>query len=109
MTTSKSVASLFVKEPMHWGLRGDPYLWREMSAHFEQMPLPDAADELISLIETTFEVLTTHSISEREMFFMERFSHEGMSSGHISPDFWRETGIPMMRDRYFEAKSTTDD
>ena len=69
------VASLFDKEPMHWGLRGDPYLWKQISAHFEQTPLPDSADELISLIETTFERLTGHSISEREMFFIERFSH----------------------------------
>jgi hypothetical protein len=109
MTTGNTVASLFEKEPMHWGLRGDPYLWREMSAHFEQVPLPDSADELISLLETTFERLTTHSISEPEMFFMERFSHGGMSSGHISPDFWRETVIPMLLDRYLETNSPTTD
>jgi hypothetical protein len=103
------VASLFDKEPMQWGLRGDPYLWREMSAQFEQTPLPDAADELISIIETTFEKLTGHSIAERETFFLECFSHGGMSSGHIFPDFWRQEVLPLMRARYFEMKNTTND
>ena len=106
MTNFKTVASLFEKEPMHWGLRGDPYLWQEMHTSFEKTPLRDSAERLVELIESTFETFTGHSISERNMFFLERFSYGGMSSEHISPDFWREAVIPIMRARYFEMKST---
>jgi len=81
-------------------LRGDPYLWREMRLHFEQTPLPATADELDTLIEVTFETLTGHSISAKQPFFIERFSHGGMSSGQVSPDFWRDTVIPLIRARY---------
>ena len=101
---SKTVALLFDKEPSQWGLRGDPYLWREMRTYLEKTPLPASADELIALIETTFETLTGHWISEREMFFIECFSHGGMSSGHISPEFWAEQAIPMLLERYRESK-----
>jgi len=102
MTSLKTVAALFENEPMRWGLRGDPYLWREMRLHFEQTPLPTTAEGLDTLIEAMFASLTDHSISEKEPFFIERFSHGGMSSGQISPDFWRDTIIPLMRARYTE-------
>jgi hypothetical protein len=103
MAKIETVASLFLKEPIQWGLRGDPYLWREMRSHFERVPLPAAADELSTLIETAFELLTGHSISTSNHFFVERFSHGGMSSGHISPDFWRNEAIPLLRARYAET------
>ena len=109
MTSLKTIASLFEKEPPHWGLRGDPHLWNEIRTSFEQTPLPDSAEELIALIQTMFTTLTGHSISERTMFFIERFSHGGMSSGHISPDFWRDEVIPMMHGRFIEVKSKSNE
>ncbi len=103
MVRAETVASLFQEEPVQWGLRGDPYLWREMRSHFERIPLPATADELSILIETAFESLTGHSISASNPFFVERFSHGGMSSGHISPEFWRDKAISLLRDRYAET------
>ena len=72
MSPILTVATLFEPEPSHWGLRGDPHLWREMRAHFEETPLPNSADEMAALIETTFELLTGHSISEKETLFQNR-------------------------------------
>jgi len=109
MADSDSVASLFDEEPSQWGLRGDPNLWREMRTYLEKTPLPASADELIVLIETIFEALTGHAISERNFFLIERFSEGGLSRGMISPEFWRDNVLPMMRVRYFEMKSTTDE
>ena len=106
---SKTVALLFDKEPSQWGLRGDPYLWREMRIYLEKTPLPASADELIALIEMIFEALTGHPISERNFFLVERFSDGGMSRGLISPEFWRDKVLPIMRVRYFVMKSTTDE
>ena len=109
MTNPKMVAALFEEEPMHWGLRGDPYLWSEMRTCFEETPMPESADELISLVETMFEALTNHPISERDFFFIERFSDDGMSRGMISPEFWRDKILPMLRVRYVDMKNTTDE
>ena len=103
MTSLRTVASLFDKEPAQWGLRGDPHLWREMRTHFAQTPLPDSADELVTLLESTFKSLTGHPITESQAFFVEHFDHGGMSGGHIDPNFWLEKAIPLLRARYAEA------
>ena len=87
-------------------MRGDPYLWNEMRDHFAETPLPETADELIDLIETTFEQLTEHSISEeKKHIFIERLSHGGMSSGMISLEFWRDKSIPLIRERFDKLES----
>lgn len=100
MTRIKTMASLFEKEPHQWGLRGDPYLWREMREHFARTPTPATADELTALIESAFESLTGHPITEPMPFLIERFSHGGMSSGMVSAEFWRDKVIPMLRERF---------
>lgn len=104
MARAETIAALFQEGgPKQWGLRGDPHLWREMQSHFEQTALPATADELSALIETAFESLTGHSISAGDPFFVERFSHGGMSSGYVSPSFWRDKAIPLLRARYAET------
>ena len=103
MVRKVTVASLFQEEPVQWGLRGDPYLWREMRSHFERTSLPDTAAELRVLIEIAFESLTGHSISASREFIVERFKHGGMSSGYISPDFWRDEAIPLLCARYSQT------
>ena len=109
MTNPKTVATLFEEEPMRWGLRGDPHLWNEMREHFEEKPLPESVDELIKLIETLFEALTGHPISERDSFVVERISDGGMSRGMISPEFWRDKVLPMLRVRYFDIQKTINE
>lgn len=100
MKTSKTIASLFEERPFRWGLRGDPFLWQEMRAHFDEIPLPASTRELAELIEAAFALLTGHPLSESEPFFIERFSHGGMSSGMVSPEFWRDKAIPMLQERF---------
>jgi molybdenum cofactor cytidylyltransferase len=107
MTSAETVAALFREEPQRWGLRGDPFLWREMRSQFEQTPLPATADELKDLLETAFETLTGQPISAAHPFFVERFSHGGMSSGYLSPDFWRDAAIPLLCARYAEMRGAS--
>ncbi len=104
MAKPKTVADLFQKEPMNWGLRGDPYLWEEMRRHFEHVPLPSAADELAVLIGAAFKALTGRPISALKAFHLERSSHGGMSSGHISPEFWRDKAVPLLCNRYNQGR-----
>ena len=100
MAETQTMVSLFDTKPIQWGLRGDPHLWQEMRTHFEPIPLPATASEVSVLVEAAFETLTGHSIVGDEHFFVERFSHGGMSSGYISPKFWRETVMPLLHARY---------
>jgi len=104
LNNPKSIAAFFEERPYQWGLRGDPHLWNEMSEHFARNPIPVSADELIHLIETAFELSTGHSISKEVNFYVARFSHGGMSSGMVSPEFWRNKVIPMVKERFVAIK-----
>jgi hypothetical protein len=104
MAMPLSVSELFTKEPVQWGLRGDPYLWREMKQILSSARYPDTVDALVALIETAFEQLTGYPVSHQDFIYVERYSHGGMSSGHVSPEFWRDTAIPLLRKRYGKTK-----
>jgi hypothetical protein len=98
--TTRTIGALLEEEPIQWGLRGDPYLWREMRQRFADAPLPGTVEELIALVEQEFAVLTGHQVSEPEHFYIERYNHGGMSGGGISPEFWRERALPLLVARY---------
>lgn len=93
------VATLFEDEPRRWGLRGDPYLWREMRREFEGVECPATSEGLAFLIEKAFEELTGFPISHAAPFHVEKYSHGGMSSGYVDPKFWRETAVPLLQGR----------
>jgi len=97
-----SISTLFLPEPAQWGLRGDPYLWREMAGRFQGVPLPKSSSELRSAIEEAFLELAGHPVSYGRDFRVVRHAHGGMSSGCISTEFWRERGVPLLVFR-FEA------
>jgi molybdenum cofactor cytidylyltransferase len=100
MQTNKSVADLFEEEPTHWGLRGDPYLWRDMKATLRTAMYPGTEEQLTALLEQTYQQLTGVALTNPDPVFVERYSHGGMSSGSVSPQFWAETAIPLLRARY---------
>lgn len=95
-----SISTLFSPEPVQWGLRGDPYLWREMAEHFQGVPLPESSCQLTSALQAMFLKLTGHPVSYEQRFKVERHAHGGMSSGGIATEFWRECGIPLLVSRF---------
>lgn len=94
------VSDIFEDEPSQWGLRGDPYLWRELKARLDAMDMPETPEQLKSMIEKEYEMVTGYSINHQECFRVEKFAHGGLSSGGISPAFWHERGIPMLVNRH---------
>lgn len=94
------VSTLFEDEPEQWGLRGDPYLWRELKERLDRTELPESPEQLKQIIEEEYEAATGHSINHMKHFGVERFKHGGMSSGGISPEFWINIGIPMLIKRH---------
>jgi hypothetical protein len=103
MCTEKTIASLFQDEPTRWGLRGDPHLWRDMKATLGDTTYPDTEEQLTALIEQTYQQLTGVPLTNPDPMFVERYSHGGMSSGYVSPQFWAEHAIPLLRARYRKA------
>jgi hypothetical protein len=71
-----------------------------MKATLGSYDYPDIEEQLIALLEQTYQQLTGMPLSHHEPFFIERFSHGGMSSGYVSPQFWEEIAIPLLRARY---------
>ena len=98
------VADLFRDEPQQWALRGDPWLWRDMRARFELVPLPATADELATMVQSAFEELTGSPLSADHSLVVENYKHGGMSSGGIVPEFWRDRAIPLLLRRFEQAR-----
>lgn len=94
-----TIADLFRHEPFDWGLRGDPYLWKDMRDYFENWVLPDSIGELDRRIAIAFEHLTGASIDSKEPVFNPQYDMGGMSSGHIDPGFWRSLALDHLREQ----------
>lgn len=94
------VSEIFQHEPVQWGFRGDPFLWREMAERLKDTEMPAQAADLKTILESTYSEITGFQLSHREPFVVERFKHGGMSSGGISPEFWVERGIPILVGRH---------
>ncbi|HUE98347.1 MAG TPA: hypothetical protein VMN99_03775 [Anaerolineales bacterium] len=104
MQSQTKLSTIFQDEPVRWGFRGDPYLWREMKATVDDYEYPDIEEQFTALLEQMYERLTGASLTDHEPIFVERYSHGGMSSGYVSPQFWVEQAIPMLLKRYRESK-----
>lgn len=100
----RTVGDLFCEEPTQWGLRGDQYLWQELSERLAEFGLPVSVIDLHRLLENSFWEATGQCIAFCGEFQVERFSHGGMSSGYIAGDFWRQKGFPLIVNRYLEVK-----
>jgi hypothetical protein len=96
---SVSVAEIFIKRPSYWGLRGDSYLWGDLEEYFSSIYLPLTEEEFLSMFYTAFQTLTGRAFKTEEIIHVEKYSHGGMSSGMISPEFWRDTALPKLTER----------
>lgn len=105
MKTHRLLSDLFQEEPVRWGLRGDPYLWKELKATVDKYEYPATESQLTTLLEQLYQQLTGVSLTENQSILVERYSHGGMSSGHVSPEFWRERAIPLLLERYRSRKT----
>ncbi len=99
---SLKASTLFSIKPPRWGLRGDPFLWQEMKDHFHNICIPESVEILIMLVEEAFHKLTGHELREDKDFYVEKYSHGGMSSGFVSPLFWRSKIVPVLSKRLSE-------
>ncbi|MGP5117714.1 hypothetical protein [Corynebacterium casei] len=108
------LGELFADKPEQWGLRGDPYLWDDMAQDLAHSEFPGDSSEVEKLIKESFGRLTGRRIDRQATefdpssirFYIEKYSHGGMSSGMVSLIWWRKYGLPLLLERYQSLRST---
>ena len=98
------VSTIFEEPPERWGLRGDPYLWRDMSKEFSAVPVTISPEDLEKKFKESFEKLTGTPLTSDCHLFLSQYAHGGMSSGQISGEFWAEKALPLLLERLAHLK-----
>jgi len=93
---------VFERKPLQWGLRGDPFLWEAIKNEICSGMQPRSNEEFSKMIREAFIKLVGKEPVEGKSYFKEEFSHGGMSSGHISCDFWLEKGFALLFNNFTE-------
>jgi molybdenum cofactor cytidylyltransferase len=79
----------------------DPNLWRELRKRFLDYGVSKTLEDFDSELALQFqEMVGVPFTTSQENVFIDRYDKGGMSSGHISPEWWREIGIPLLRERF---------
>jgi hypothetical protein len=99
-----SVGELFKVEPVQWGYRGDPQLWKELRSKFSCTSLPKDSNELSLMLSHGFEDAVGEPLEYCETALVHRFHTHGMSSGLVSGRFWRNVGFPLIVSRFEELR-----
>lgn len=97
---NSNVEKIFEKLPRQWGLRGDPYLWDDFKKHFSHTTIPFSEESFCNEMYSMFEKFTGSKMDSKEYIHMEQYSHGGMSSGMIDPEFWLNTALPLLIERF---------
>ncbi len=105
-TRPHTIGSLFDRGVMQWGLRGDPRLWSELRDRFADTPLPDDWYSLRPIVLSEAEKVVGAPLrAGSEPIYVAEFDPgHGMSAGSVSPDWWLSTGIPILIDRFEQAR-----
>ena len=100
LTESYAVMSdLFDPPPAQWGLRGDPFLWREMRQALCHVPVPSEDQATGRALRGCFVALTGEEPRRGTDLRVERFARGGMSSGMVCGEAWAERLLPTLEQR----------
>jgi hypothetical protein len=97
------VSRYFDPEPIQWGLRGDPHLWRDMKLKMESTNIPTTANELEKLLHKLFKELVGEAPQKGKFIHVKKYETIGMSKGMICSDFWLDKGFSLIIQRYIES------
>ena len=98
------VAKYFDPEPIQWGLRGDPNLWRDMKLKTITRNIPTTGNDFEKLLHKLFKELTGEEPQKGKNIYVKKYETIGMSKGMISSDFWLDTGFSLLIQRYIKSE-----
>jgi hypothetical protein len=98
------VSKYFDPEPIQWGLRGDPHLWRDMKQKTANTNIPTTGNGFEKLLHKLFKELTGEDPQKGKNIYVKKYETIGMSKGMISSDFWLDTGFSLLIQRYIESE-----
>jgi len=94
------LSDLFVPFPQQFGLRGDSFLWGKLCGYYRAWSI-DADSSIEDTVKDGFREITGEDFDRaRDEFYNDGLAHGGMSSGHVSMDWWRRTGLPLLVNRF---------
>lgn len=100
----EKIEYIFKNKPGQWGLRGDPYMWEELKNSFsgfnKNLNQTEFDEELENRFNRIIEQKGNRAI--KEVVWFESFPQFGMSGGVISLKWWREIGLPLIKNKYKE-------
>ena len=84
-----------------WGTRGDPHVWRAIRERIGATPTPDADDAVRHAYVDALREVTGVDVdaSQEPSIYLETYNFGGMGGGHVSLEWWRTKGIPLLTER----------
>lgn len=105
----KMINDIFEKEPGGWGYRGDPHMWDELKNSFVGLTNDLSQEEFEKKLENRFNEIIEQKgeIISKEIVRFESFPQHGMSGGAISLMWWKEVGLPLIKQKYERSGKTS--
>lgn len=99
------LSGLFDPPPPRWGLRGDPLLWARMAEGFAGQPLPNTEAALRAMVAGAFRRQTGQDWAGDAPIAVAALTSArgGLSNGLVAPDWWRQTGVELLAERWRAA------
>lgn len=100
--TGSWARELFRQRPKQWGLRGDPWLWQELSETLALAADPNSVDAFERMLMFALEELVAEDLAEcdKRRIHVDRYPLAGMSGGSISVEKWLNDLVPLLVARY---------
>lgn len=101
---------IFEITPGTWALRGDRHLWKELREKFKDFDYSRSVQEFSESLENEFSIIIKRGTITKHpnILFIDHYPIDGMSGGHISVDWWQETGLPLLKSNYAELHDEID-
>jgi hypothetical protein len=103
------IKDLFKNKLIQWEFRGNPEMWDKLKTSFGSLENNfsqfEFENELIKHFYEFIELEGEKSSNKTNSVKFENFSQRGMSGGYISLDWWEETGLSLLKNRYLELSS----